>query len=414
VLSPPNEAGGLFALKLSTGEPLWHTPAPRLDCTGGRGCSGAQSAPVSAIPGVVFSGSIDGHMRAYSTADGAIIWDVNTAKEFETVNHVPARGGSIDAAGPAIAEGLLVTNSGYALWKGMPGNVLLAFGKSAGAERDVWDTVQHGYADNNGVKIHYATIGSGPLVVMIHGFPDFWYSWRHQMAALSDSYQVVAIDQRGYNLSDKPKGKENYDMSLLVEDVRAVLRHFHQDRAVIVGHDWGGRVAWGFALKYPEMTSRLIVCNLPHPRGIAYERAHNPEQQKNMAYARRFQEPDAAKILTAEGLANRIKDPEVKARYVEAFRRSDFEGMLDYYKQNYPYPPYVEDTSPVVKVKPAVLLFHGLNDTALMSGALNNTWNWLEKDLTLVTVPGAGHWVQEDAADFVSGMMKSWLALQNK
>lgn len=129
VLSAPNDAGGLFALTLSTGEQVWHTPAPRLECTAGRGCSAAQSAPISVIPGVVFSGSIDGHLRAYATADGRIIWDVNTAREFETVNHVPAKGGSIDAAGPAIAGGLLVTNSGYALWKGMPGNVLLAFGK---------------------------------------------------------------------------------------------------------------------------------------------------------------------------------------------------------------------------------------------------------------------------------------------
>lgn len=127
VLLPPNEAGGLFALNLADGERLWHTPAPKLTCTSGRGCSGAQSAPISVIPGVVFSGSIDGHIRAYSTADGTIIWDFNTAREFETVNQVPAKGGSIDAAGPVIAGGLLITNSGYGLWRGMPGNVLLAF-----------------------------------------------------------------------------------------------------------------------------------------------------------------------------------------------------------------------------------------------------------------------------------------------
>jgi polyvinyl alcohol dehydrogenase (cytochrome) len=127
VLAAANEAGGLFALKLATGEKIWSTPAPKLDCNTGRGCSGAQSAPVSVIPGVVFSGSVDGHLRAYSTVDGSIIWDFNTAREFDTVNHVPAKGGSIDAAGPAIADGLIVTNSGYALWKGLPGNVLLAF-----------------------------------------------------------------------------------------------------------------------------------------------------------------------------------------------------------------------------------------------------------------------------------------------
>ena len=127
VLTAPNEAGGLFALKLTDGQPLWHTPAPKLECNTGRGCTGAQSAPVSVIPGVVFSGSVDGHMRAYSTTDGAILWDFNTVRDYETVNHVPGKGGSIDAAGPAIADGLLITNSGYALWRGLPGNVLLAF-----------------------------------------------------------------------------------------------------------------------------------------------------------------------------------------------------------------------------------------------------------------------------------------------
>jgi polyvinyl alcohol dehydrogenase (cytochrome) len=128
VLSPPNEAGGLFAVKIATGEKVWHTPAPKLNCTGGRGCTGAQSAAISAIPGIVFSGSVDGHLRAYSTKDGAIVWDVDTAREYETVNGVKATGGSLDAAGPAIAGGMVFTNSGYGQWRGKPGNVLLAFG----------------------------------------------------------------------------------------------------------------------------------------------------------------------------------------------------------------------------------------------------------------------------------------------
>jgi polyvinyl alcohol dehydrogenase (cytochrome) len=127
VLLPAAEAGGLHAVNLATGQRAWHTPAPPLDCTTGRGCTGAQSAPASVIPGAVFSGSMDGHMRAYSTTDGRILWEFDTAREFQTVNGVAARGGSIDAAGPAIAEGLLVTPSGYALFRGNPGNVLLAF-----------------------------------------------------------------------------------------------------------------------------------------------------------------------------------------------------------------------------------------------------------------------------------------------
>src|SRR5580693_9346509 len=160
--------------------------------------------------------------------------------------------------------------------------------------------VKHGYADSNGVKIHYASLGTGPLIVMIHGFPDFWYTWRDQMAALSDSYQCVAIDQRGYNLSDKPKGVENYDMRLLVGDVIAVIKSLGQEKAIIVGHDWGGMVAWQLALNVPQMVDRLIILNLPHPRGLSRELANNPAQQKASAYARNFQKPDAS--VTAEQL----------------------------------------------------------------------------------------------------------------
>ena len=233
--------------------------------------------------------------------------------------------------------------------------------------------VKDGYADSGGVKIHYASVGSGPLIVMIHGFPDFWYSWRDQMAALSDSYQCVAIDQRGYNLSDKPKGVESYAMKLLVGDVAAVVKSLGRDKAIIVGHDWGGMVAWNFALTHPEMTDKLIILNLPHPRGLSRELAHNPEQQKSSQYARNFQQPDAASKVTAEGLARRISDPEAHAKYLEAFQRSDIEAMLNYYKANYPREPYQEDTSPVVKVQAPVLMFHGLKDNALLAGALNNT-----------------------------------------
>src|SRR5260370_25546427 len=100
---------------------------------------------------------------------------------------------------------------------------------------DIEKRVEHGYADSNGVKIHYASLGKGPLIVMIHGFPDFWYTWRDQMEALSKNYQVVAIDQRGYNLSDKPKGVENYDIRLLVRDVAALVKNLKEDTANIVG-----------------------------------------------------------------------------------------------------------------------------------------------------------------------------------
>ncbi len=274
---------------------------------------------------------------------------------------------------------------------------------------DLEKKVEHGYADSGGVKIHYARLGSGPLVVMIHGFPDFWYSWRHQMEALSDNYQVVAIDQRGYNLSDKPKGVENYDMKLLVGDVLAVMRHLGKEKATIVGHDWGGAVAWSLAMFAPQAVERLIIVNLPHMNGLRRELAGNPEQQKNSQYARNFQREGAHLKLTAEGLASLVPEAE-RAKYVEAYQRSDFEAMLHYYKRNYPREPYTADGPPAPNVKMPVLMFHGLKDTALLPGALNGTWNWVEAPLTLVTIPNAGHWSHWDAADLVSKTMRNWLA----
>ena len=292
--------------------------------------------------------------------------------------------------------------------------LLLVLGSSAtaGADDSLHDRVRHDHADSNGVKIHYVTLGKGPLVVMIHGFPDYWYTWRHQMAALADNFQVAAIDMRGYNRSDKPKGVEQYDLKLLVGDVAAVIKHVGAKQATIVGHDWGGMVAWQFAMALPRQCSRLIILNLPHPRGLSRELAHNPQQQKNSAYARAFQLPGAHKALSAEGLARWVKNKTARAKYVEAFKRSNFEAMLNYYKKNYPRMPYKEDTSPVVRVQAPVLMFHGLNDRALLPAALNGTWKWVGKDLTLVTVPGAGHFVQQDASELVSRTMKMWLKLK--
>lgn len=128
VLQPPADQGGLFALGLATGEKVWGTPSPEVKCATPRGCNKAQSAAVSVIPGVVFSGAMNGYIRGYSTTDGTILWEFNTRQDFTTVNGVPAKGGSINAAGPTIAGGMLFTNSGYGMFGGAPGNVLLAFG----------------------------------------------------------------------------------------------------------------------------------------------------------------------------------------------------------------------------------------------------------------------------------------------
>jgi pimeloyl-ACP methyl ester carboxylesterase len=267
---------------------------------------------------------------------------------------------------------------------------------------------QDGYVDSGGVKIHYVTLGQGPLVVMLHGFPDYWYTWRDQMPVLAKHYQVVAVDLRGYNKSGQPEGVESYAVDKLVGDVEAVVNHFKSDKAIVVGHDWGGFIAWSFAMAHPDRSDRLIVLNLPHPKGLLRELANNPQQQKNSAYARAFQQPDAHKKLAPEALAFWVKEPGARKHYVEAFKRSSMEGMLNYYKANYPREPYKDDRD-FPKVKCPVLMIHGLDDPYLLPGALNDTWKWLEKDLTLVTVPGAGHFVHRDATDVVNRTMLRWL-----
>ena len=267
---------------------------------------------------------------------------------------------------------------------------------------------KEGYADSSGVKIHYVTQGEGPLLILIHGFPDFSYTWRHQMPALAKHFQTVAIDLRGYNKSDQPTGVDSYVMPKLLGDVGAVLKHFKREKAVLVGHDWGGAIAWFFTMTFPQHVDRLVILNLPHPRGLSRELANNPDQQRASEYARNFQKPEAGAGMKPEQLAFWVKDPEARKVYIDAFKRSSIEGMLNYYKANYPREPYTEIRE-APPVKCPVLMIHGLKDTALLPGALNDTWKWLEKDLTLVTVPDAGHFVQQDAAEFVTREMVRWL-----
>jgi pimeloyl-ACP methyl ester carboxylesterase len=281
----------------------------------------------------------------------------------------------------------------------------------AAAESDIFDRVDHGYADNNGVRIHYATLGRrGRLVVMIHGFPDFWYTWRDQMRVLSHRYRVVAIDQRGYNLSDRPAGVDAYNLATLAEDVAAVIRATGEEHAVIVGHDWGGAVAWVFSILHPEMTDGLIILNLPHPRAMYRELRNNPAQQAASQYARDFQAPGSHLPLPPEALAAWVTDPSARAHYVEALGRSDPEAMLNYYRANYPREPY--DDPPLPDIQVPVLMFHGLADPFLLPGATDGTWQWITKPFTLVTVPGAGHLVQQDASALVTRRMAHWLATE--
>ncbi len=131
-------------------------------------------------------------------------------------------------------------------------------------------SVRHGYAQIGDVRLHYAERGSGDrLVILLHGFPECWYSWRHQLMALGERFHVVAPDMRGYNLSDKPARVEDYRMERLADDVTGLVRHFGARQAAIVGHDWGAAVAWAVAEKFPEYVSKLAALQVPPPRAWA-------------------------------------------------------------------------------------------------------------------------------------------------
>lgn len=271
------------------------------------------------------------------------------------------------------------------------------------------EKAEHRYANNNGVKIHYALYGSGPLVVFLHGFPDYWLTWRHQMLALAKSFRSAALDMRGYNLSDKPKGVENYNINRLVDDAAAVIADQGEKSAVIVGHDWGGATAWNIAMRRPELVEKLAILNMPHPYSLARELATNPDQVKYSQYARNFMDPEFYKQISLERLGNWVSGPAAKAKHLEAMKRSDPQAMLHYYQANYPREPYrIWDSEPV-HVKMPTLLIHGLKDKALASTGLNGLWNWVDADLTITTIPGADHFVQQDAADLVSRTLLAWL-----
>lgn len=275
------------------------------------------------------------------------------------------------------------------------------------------------FAQNGDVKIHYVASGKGPLVVLIHGYPDFSGSWSELMPALNDNYRVVALDTRGYNLSDHPDGVENYEMPKLVADVDAVINAEGYKTATVLGHDWGGSIAWMYAFTHPTKLDNLIILSTPHPILFMERMRTDPVQQATSQYARNFQKEGSEANMTAEGLARRVQDPVMREKYVEAFKRSSFSAMMNYYRANYPRTvgpdakrPFVPENPPQIPVP--LLVIHGMKDTALLADGHAGTWNKAAMDSTVVMIPGAGHFVQNDAPAMVNGTIRSWLDMRRK
>ncbi len=275
-------------------------------------------------------------------------------------------------------------------------------------------TLEDKYAQNGDVKIHYVASGKGPLVVMIHGYPDFSGSWTYLTPKLNDAYRVVAVDTRGYNLSSQPVGVENYEMPKLVADIDAVIKAEGYEKATVLGHDWGGSIAWMYAFTHPDKLDNLIILSTPHPILFMERMRTDPQQQATSQYARNFQKEGSEAGMTAEGLARRVQDPALHEKYLEAFKRSSFAGMMNYYRANYPKTvgpdakrPFLPDNPPIIPVP--LLVIHGMKDTALLAAGHNGTWEKAAKDTTIVMVPDAGHFVQFDAPELVNGTIRSWL-----
>ncbi|NJD65513.1 MAG: alpha/beta hydrolase [Chloroflexi bacterium] len=262
--------------------------------------------------------------------------------------------------------------------------------------------LQHRYAYINGIRMHYVEAGAGELVVLLHGFPEFWYSWRHQIRALAAHCRVIAPDLRGYN---ETENAPPYDIETLEADVIALIRHAGEESAHIVGHDWGGAVAWMLAIRHPERVRSLVVCNLPHP--AVFQRAvRRPRQLLRSWYMVFFQLPWLPERVLAAGRYHRLARKMIREcrpgtftredvnAYLEAWRRQGLGGGINWYRALARRRPQLPNPVPLV-VAPTTLIW-GDADAYLGKELTEGTERHVA-DLTVHHLPGVSHWVQQEA-----------------
>ena len=273
-----------------------------------------------------------------------------------------------------------------------------------------------------GVSLHLVTAGHGASsdgpapMLFLHGFPEFWYAWRRQLESFGGERVAAAMDLRGYGQSDKPQGVDAYRVPNLVADVAAVLDSISPHRpAILVGHDWGGVVAWQFAARHPERLEKLVIINAPHPAVFARELLNNPAQRLASTYVALFRSPLAEPLLRAGrfallrravfgGAAPGAFSPEDQARYLAAWSRTGaLTGGLNYYRAVRFAPG--EAVRPILT--PALVLW-GEKDTALLTGNLEGLEEYVPH-LTVRRLPGGSHWVVHEQPGIVNAAIGEFI-----
>lgn len=280
---------------------------------------------------------------------------------------------------------------------------------NAGELQEFEERVAHHTVSTSGINIHYAATGEGDTVLFLHGFPDHWLTWWRQMDALSENHHVAAMDLRGFNLSEQPIAPDAYEVDHLIADVEAVINDIGSGPVTLIGHDWGGFVAWHVAMRRPELISRLAIVNIPHPWSVAQALATNPAQEAASQYVDFFRSPGAADAITRDQISSWISDPLYLMRHNAAMDRSEMNAMLNYYRTLYPQRPYHPyDTEPAKITVPTLVIF-GAQDPFLLVSGLNDSWNYVAAPLTLAIWPDAGHFAQHDQPERMNRVLQDWL-----
>jgi pimeloyl-ACP methyl ester carboxylesterase len=303
---------------------------------------------------------------------------------------------------------------------------------SAGRRCTISEEWKHGSVSANAIKIHYVTSGSGDLVLLLHGFPEFWYSWRHQIPTLSRDFKVVAPDMRGYNESDKPAGVASYSTSLLVQDIKDLIGALGESKAIVVGHDWGGAVAWNLAMMAPEYVKELVILNCPHPLALiqSYQSINLRQLQKSW-YVFFFQQPEAPErilsrdnfqflkmMLLGSAVNKKAFSTEDLNMFVEAWSKPGaLTASINYYRANMNpahimmMPKEQQDMIPrrFPKVKCPTFVIWGENDAALDRSLTLGMEKYVEGTYEINYIQNCGHWVQQEAPDEVNKYLLDFL-----